>query len=296
MTTTRPPAEHPENAASISDSVPRPQDAAIPREIWLESEDARLFAVEVGQGAPVVFIHGGLADHRAALFRLSPLASTHRLIAPDLRASGRSHYGGELSWDRLADDVATLLSHLGIDSAVVGGVSMGSAVAVRFALRHPRRLKALVLMSPVYAGDDRPLAEASERAMRVMAEAGQRALEEGMTALRPLFEGLPLPVREVALEMMQGFDPKSVAATTRFLASRAQPLRTLRELQAIDVPVMVLPGTDPQHPAQVGELYVRHLRHPTVVEQTDANMIERIATFCTNATSPSWAPASSRSP
>jgi hypothetical protein len=97
----------------------------------------------------------------------------------------------------------------------------------------------------MYAGDDRPLPEASDRAMRVMAEAGQRTLEDGMSALRPLFEGLPLPVREVALQMMQGFDP--------------------------------------QHPAQVGELYVRHLRHPVLVQQTDANMIERIGTFCTDA-------------
>jgi hypothetical protein len=46
---------------------------------------------------------------------------------------------------------------------------------------------------------------------------------------------------------------------------------------------MVLPGIDPEHPAQVGELIVRHLRHPVLVEQTDASMIERIATFCTDA-------------
>lgn len=160
---------------------------------------------------------------------------------------------------------------------------MGSAVAVRFALRHPRLLKSLILMSPLYAGDDIPLAEASESAMRVMAEAGQRALEAGVSALRPLFEGLPLAVREVALEMMHGFDPRSVATTTRFLASRAQPLSTLRALEAVDVPVMVLPGVDPQHPAQIGELYVRHLRHPVLVEQTDPNLIERIASFCTDA-------------
>lgn len=284
MPTQRPPAEHPDNASKIRDVVPRPQDAALAREIWFESDGVRLFAVEMGQGPPVVFVHGGLADHRAALFRLAPLAATHRLITPDLRGSGRSRDAGELCWDRLADDLAELLSFLDIERAVVGGVSMGSAVALRFALRHPRRLNALVLMSPVYPGEDRPLAAASSAAMRVVAEAGERTARSGVDALRPLFEALPAPVRDVALEMAQSFDPMSVAATTRFLATGAQPMSTARDLATIDVPVMVLPGIDPQHPAEIGELYVQHLRHPVLVEQTAANMLERVAAFCTDAT------------
>lgn len=280
MPTERTPAEHPDNRAMLSDSALLTQAAAARREIWFKSDGIALFAVEMGSGPAVVFLHGGLADHRAALRRFAPLAASHRLIAPDLRASGRSHYAGDLSWDRLADDVAELLSYLGIDEAVVGGVSMGSAVALRFAFRHPERLKALILMSPVYPGADRSLAEASLQAMRAMAEAGERVLERGMDALRPLFEALPLPVRGGALEMIQSFEPRSVAATTRFLATNAQPMSGARELEAIDVPVMVLPGIDPEHPAEVSELYARHLRHAVVVEQTAVNMIERIASFC----------------
>lgn len=276
----QPPTGPSDNAPTIGDPVARAQEVASFREICFESDGVRLFAVELGRGSPVVFIHGGLADHRAALRHVGALAATHRLIMPDLRGSGRSHFAGELSWDRLADDLAELLSHLGIERAVVGGVSMGSAVAVRFALRHPRRLRGLVLMSPLYPGDDRPLAEAASGAMRVMAEAGERAVRDGMDALRPLFEALPSSVRDGALKMIQSFDPMSVAATTRFLATGAQPLSTARELEAISVPVMVLPGTDPQHPAEVGGLYVRYLRQPLVVEQTAPNMAEQVAAFC----------------
>jgi pimeloyl-ACP methyl ester carboxylesterase len=280
MPTTSLPAKHPENPVRVSESLPTPQGAASIREIWLEHADARLFAVETGQGRPVVFLHGGLADHRAALRRLAPLAARLRLITPDLRGSGRSHWAGELGWDRLADDVAALLSHLGIERAVVGGISMGSAVALRFALRHPHRLQALILMSPVYPGEDRPLAEASSAAMRVMAEAGERAAENGIDALRPLFDVLPSPVRDYALELMQSFDPRSVAATTRFLATNLQPMSAARELEAITVPVMVVPGIDAQHPRELAALYVQHLREPIVVEQTAVDFLEQLGAFC----------------
>jgi 3-oxoadipate enol-lactonase len=250
------------------------------REVWHEADGARLFALEVGDGQPVVFLHGGLADHRAALVRVGQLSGTLRLVTPDLRGSGRSVHAGDLSWDRLADDVAALLEHLGLEHAVVGGTSMGSAVALRFALRHPRRLQGLILMSPVYPGADRPLSRAATLAMQVMKEAGERALDQGIEALCPLFETLPPPIREVAIEMMLGFDAASVAATTRFLASNQQPMESVRELESIDVPVMVLPGIDPQHPPEVASLYTEHLRHPIVVEQVAPDMMERLSRFC----------------
>lgn len=247
---------------------------------WFESAGVRLFALDVGQGHPVVFLHGGLADHRAALFRVGSLAMSHRLVAPDLRGSGRSSYAGPLSWDRLADDVLALLGHLGIERAVVGGTSMGSAVALRFGLRHPRRTAGMILMSPLYPGGDRGLTEAQVAAMRAMAEAGQRALREGIGALRPLFEQLPPPIRDAAIEMMLGFDPASVASTTQFLASNTQPITTASELAAIDVPVAIVPGVDAEHPRDVADLYARHARRPVVIDPTSADPIDQLARFC----------------
>lgn len=252
------------------------------REVWHEVDGVPLFALDAGSGLPVVFLHGGLSDHRGALFRLGALAASHRLIAPDLRGSGRSVYAGELSWDRLADDLAALLRQLGLAQAVVGGTSMGSAVALRFALRHPQLLRGLILMSPFYPGADQPLPEAAALAMRTMNEAGARAATEGVEALRPLFAGLPAAVRELAYEMMLSFDGASVAATTRFLAASQQPMESARALSAIEVPVMVLPGIDPQHPAEIATLYARHLRRALLVDQGAPDLLQRIARFCSN--------------
>jgi 3-oxoadipate enol-lactonase len=247
---------------------------------WFESNGTRLFALDIGEGQPIVFLHGGLADHRAALFRVGALATSHRLLTPDLRGSGRSKYAGRLSWDQFADDIVALLVHLGIERAVVGGTSMGSAAALRFGLRHPRRTAGLLLMSPVYPGEDRGLTEAQSTAMHRMNEAGQRARDEGVETLRPLFERLPPPIRNVAIAMMLSFDAASVATTTRFLASSAQPIGSVNELAAIDVPVMVVPGIDAEHPAEVAELYAHHLRNPVVIDAASTELPAQISRFC----------------
>jgi hypothetical protein len=115
--------------------------------------------------------------------------------------------------------------------------------------------------------------------MRMLGGAGERVLSEGVEALRPLFEALPSPVREVALEMMRSFDAGSVAATTRFLAAGEQPLASVRELESLGVPVMIVPGTDPQHPAEVAELYARHVRVPVRVA-AEADLEGSVAKFC----------------
>jgi 3-oxoadipate enol-lactonase len=233
-------------------------------EIWFESDGVSLFAVESGHGRPVILLHGGLANHLACRRFAAPLSSHFRIITPDLRASGRSIHAGRLTWDQLADDVAALARHLRLPRAVIGGVSFGAGCAVRVALRHAALTDALVLLTPAFAGEDVGLTAAQQTAMRAMDAAGSRAIAEGVQVLHPLFDGLPASLRERARAMVDGFDPASVAATTRFMASGAQPFASAAELASISAPTLLVPGTDPYHPPEVADLYRRHLRRCTV--------------------------------
>ena len=58
------------------------------REFSFEGRGARLFAYEDGNGPLVVMLHGGMANHLAALPFIAPLAERYRIVAPDLRGSG----------------------------------------------------------------------------------------------------------------------------------------------------------------------------------------------------------------
>lgn len=234
-------------------------------DLWIDHRGARLFARSQGTGDALVFLHGGLADHRASVFRLGALATTHRLITPDVRAAGRSHHAGALDWDLLADDVVALLDALGLAHAVVGGISFGSAIAVRFALTHPARTRGLIAMSPAHLGSEIGASAAMRAITARMDAAGRRAPCEGIAAIRPLYQALPPEARAMALSMIESFDPASVAATTRFLAGCTQPFDRREELAALGMPVVIVPGTDADHPAEVAEAYARTIPGATVV-------------------------------
>ncbi len=109
--------------------------------------DARLHYAVQGRGAPLLLLMGlgGSGAMWGSAF-LAPLARRFRLILPDNRGTGTSARGSvPYTLARLADDAAAILDAESITSAHVLGVSMGGMVAQEFAVRHPARLRGLVL-------------------------------------------------------------------------------------------------------------------------------------------------------
>lgn len=235
-------------------------------EIWFESAGTPLYTAYRGAGRPVILLHGGLATHAVWSLYAGPLAEHVRLITPDLRGSGRSVFAGTLTWDALADDVAALVRRLGLAKAVIGGASFGAGVAVAVALRHPEIVEALALLHPAYGGAEVGLSAAQRAAMDAMDAAGSRAPTEGIEVLFPL---LPPALAERGRALFATYDPASVAASTAFMASGAQPFERGEDLRAITAPTLVVPGVDPQHPREVADVLARHLPRCTVVETTD---------------------------
>lgn len=249
-------------------------------ESFIHCDGAELFVAERGVGRPLVFLHGGAADHRAALGHVGALADRLRVITPDLRGCGRSRWGGPLSWDRLADDVVAVLDRLGLARAVIGGVSMGSGVALRVALRHPGRVAALALVWPVFAGAAVGLNAAQAAAMQAIAAFGERALVEGIGALAGLYEPLPPPLRARAQAMAASFDAASFAATGRFMASGAQPFAAAEELAGIAAPTLVIRGEDPTHPAELADRYAEAIADCRVCGVPAEAIAGAVAAFC----------------
>ena len=107
-----------------------------------------LAVVEAGDpSAPtLVLLHGIGSSGDAFVDQVSALSDRWRMLAPDAPGYGESDEPAEAPGiDGFADAVAGLLDGAGIDRAVVLGVSWGGVIATRFALRHPDRLRALVL-------------------------------------------------------------------------------------------------------------------------------------------------------
>lgn len=107
-----------------------------------------------GQGRPLLLLHGGfgLVEQWGEL--LTRLAETRQVIAPELQGHGRTaDLDRPFSFEQFADDVIGLLDHLGLAEADVLGYSLGGLVAIQTALRHPARVRRLIVISaPYHAG------------------------------------------------------------------------------------------------------------------------------------------------
>src|SRR5215211_2741198 len=125
---------------------------------------------------PLVCLHGITAQHRAFNAAARHLGSSHGLVGVDLRGRGDSDkpdsgYGLE----EHASDVVRVLDHLGLESAVLVGHSMGAFVALKTALMFPARVRALVLLDGGW-----PRVESSPREMTAEEKRETGALEEGL--------------------------------------------------------------------------------------------------------------------
>lgn len=115
-----------------------------------------LYYEDTQGNAPVlVFAHSFLMDGSMFHGLAQRFRSQWRCISWDARGHGRSSAVPEpFTYDDVADDLAALLTKLGISKAVVVGVSQGSQVALRFALRHRQLLRAMVLMGAQASTED----------------------------------------------------------------------------------------------------------------------------------------------
>ena len=108
-----------------------------------------------GSGDPLVLLHGGAVDSRFFEHNVGPLAEHFRIIATDLWGHGRSaDREGPFSLDSFASDVAELIEQVAGGSAHVLGHSIGAAVALILALRHPERVRKLIQISGGFNTED----------------------------------------------------------------------------------------------------------------------------------------------
>ena len=101
-----------------------------------------------GDGTPLVLAHGYGATLDMWSEQIGPFSEKCRVVVYDFRGHGRTEAPRDwssYSVDDYVEDQRQLMDHLGIDSAYVGGLSMGGMIALQFALTYPERLKALLL-------------------------------------------------------------------------------------------------------------------------------------------------------
>lgn len=224
----------------------------------LERDGITFHWEERGEGQPFIFQHGLGGDVSQPLGLFSPPPDI-RLIALDCRAHGQTHPVGDdtkINFATFADDLAALLDELRVQQAVLGGISMGAAVALTFALRYPARVTALVLSRPAWMDAPNPFnVEAFAQIASLIRSHGAAAGKAAFEASRYLVE-VKAESLDAAASLLSQFDSQhaedGVARLERIPKESPHPDRSV--WNAVQVPVLILAVKgDPIHPCAYAE-------------------------------------------
>jgi len=236
----------------------------------LERDGLALAAYDAGgYGAPFVFQHG-LCGDIAQVAEAFPDGTGFRLIGLECRGHGFSEAGSAFSIATFADDVIALIERIGAP-VVLGGISMGAAIASRIAVTRPHLVRGLVLARPAWVVDATPVnmwpnAEVGELLARLPSAEARAEFMGGETCA--LFS------REAPdnLASLLGFfdrEPQAVTASLLQTISVDGPGISEADLGMLEVPALVLAtGRDFIHPLAHAERLARHMPSARLTEIT----------------------------
>src|SRR3954463_16146549 len=131
----------------VMTTTDQPTGPTVPGE-YATVNGIRLYVETHGDGRPMILLHGGLGSGEMFSPILSSLAEQHRVILVDLQGHGRTaDIDRPIDVRLMADDVAALIDHLGLQKPDVVGYPLGGGVALQVAIKYPEKVRRLVSAS-----------------------------------------------------------------------------------------------------------------------------------------------------
>ena len=192
-----------------------------------------------GDGPAVVLSHGYLMDHSMFDPQVAALTPEYRVITWDERGFGGTRATGAFTyWDSAADALG-LLDHLGIERAVLGGMSQGGFLSLRAALQAPDRVRALILIDSQAGLENEEAAPAYEQMEEIW-------LAQGPTPVQDVVASIILGPPDGPVDYTPWFvkwaqiDPQETQFAFRCLMDRDDITSRLGE---ISCPALIIHGT-----------------------------------------------------
>lgn len=236
----------------------------------IQTDDGvRLAAFDEGEGsAAVVLLHGLSASQRYVVMGSTALQrGGHRVVSYDARGHGMSApapspdaYG----YARLCADLARVLDELGIERAVLAGVSMGAHTCLRFALEQPERVAGLVAITPAFD----PVEYLAPERLAHWDELSDALRCGGVEGFAEVYGLARLPAQwrdtigRALRQRMAVHEHLDAVADALHCTPRSAPFADLHALEEIECPALVIGSrdeADPGHPLAVAERYAELL-------------------------------------
>ncbi len=228
---------------------------------------------ESGSGIPFVFQHGLGADANQTFDLFRPPKGI-RLLTFDCRGHGETRPLGDekkISVETFTEDLRGFLDALRIERAIVGGISMGAAMALRFALLYPKRVIGLVLSRPAWLDRSRSdnlevFSTLAKFIRRYGAVEGARRYQE-TDAFQQVLKISPDNASSLLGQFTHPRAVETVAKLERIPCYA--PKHSAEGWKRIDVPTLVLANQqDAIHPFEFGQVLARNIPKARLVEIT----------------------------
>jgi pimeloyl-ACP methyl ester carboxylesterase len=230
--------------------------------------DADLYYEVAGAGDAVVLLHGLGSSTRDWEPQIAALSRVFQVVSIDLRGHGRSSRPpGPYRMARFAADVAAVLGHLRLDSAHVGGISLGGMVAFQLAADFPERVRTLAIINSGPAFPGRTL-----RGRLTLLSRFAVIRMKGLPALAPVIAGRLFPkpgqeaLRQTFIQRFAANDRNAYEATMRAIGK----FDVSDRLDRIRCPVLVLASDRDYTPVAAKEAYVARLSDARLVVISDS--------------------------
>jgi esterase len=241
----------------------------------VNANDTELHYQVIGEGSPVLMIHGLLLGNMATWYfgAMSRIVKTHRVILYDLRGhgfSGKPPSGYNL--ETMSRDLDALVDQLRLDTFALVGHSYGALIALRYALQNPARVTRLSLIEgPLPAGRSLQMddfrQQDPEAMLRALPDELQKQLLDGSRQGRRLMERLRFLLDDTDLlqhlkteEDVRNEDLARLKIPTQMIYGEKSQIRDVAERLAQHIPassLFYLPGghyLPSEHPQALGEL------------------------------------------
>ena len=202
---------------------------------YITRDGVRIHYEEAGSGPPVLITHGYSSSTRAWEGQAKSLSDTYRIITWDMRGHAETDSPEEqekYSEAATVDDMAALLDHLGIEKAVISGLSLGGYMSLAFNLKYPERVRALMLFD-TGPGYNNP--KGREAWNETAFKRAERFDEQGLAAL-----GSSAEVKISVHKSADGLAKAARGMLAQFNDS------VIKSLEHVKVPTLVLVGANDQ--------------------------------------------------
>lgn len=242
---------------------------------FAQINNAHMYYEIVGAGEPLLMIHAGVADNRQWNNEFTHFAKHFRVVRYDMRGYGKSApVGGEFSH---MGDLIALLAHLELHQPLIlMGCSMGGGLAMDFALAHPSRVKALIMVDAGPSGlelDVETPAKVAEAERAYTAGDLDRVAE---LETQIWFDGtnrMPNQVNQAMRALAYAMNHNALTLDARGLGKRLPDAQTsaAERLPELDMPVLIIVGAqDTPYMLAAADYMVQRIRSARKVIIEDA--------------------------